>query len=215
MVFFYPKTIEILTSKISGKIKVLKLFGSFRVVAGGYTQSGGLIHAIWDKVLKQIKKEKIIKKPNILILGLGAGSAAQVAHSLWPDAKITGIEIDPIMIKLAKKYFRIDSIPNLKIINQDAIGWVKEKADKRQDKFDLILIDLYVGEKPAPKSSDPTVLQAIRHLLKKDGLAIFNRLIKAGEKEDFKEFKNCLSEVFTTIKRIPSPANAIFAAYKE
>jgi spermidine synthase len=214
MVFFFPKTIDTQTSQINGEIKVIKFFGTYRIVSGGFTQSGGLIRAIWKKVLKRIKTEKNISKPNILILGFGAGSAAQVIHKLWPNAKITGLELDPVMIKLAKKYFKINSIPDLTIINQDAIKWVNKKAKGKSKKFDLILVDLYIGGELPIESTDIIFLKAVKDLLTRNGSAIFNRLIKAGEKKNFKEFREKLNEDFTSVNKIPTPANAVFATYK-
>ncbi|MCH7951914.1 hypothetical protein IH980_04215 [Patescibacteria group bacterium] len=216
MVFFFPKTIETRTSQVNGQIKVVKLFGTYRLVAGGYTQSGGLIHTIWKKVLKRIAKDLKIKEPKILLLGLGAGSAAQLSHNLWPDAQITALELDPVMIELGKKYFNLDNISNVRIINNDAIDWVIKKSTKQsRERFRLILVDLYVGGDPAPAMNQDAFLSAISRLLEEKGIALFNRLIKSGEKREMKNFKKKLSELFDNVERIPSPANAVFAVKKQ
>lgn len=212
MVFFYPKTIEAQTSKINGEVKVIKLFGTYRVVAGGYTQSGGLVHAIWKTVLKEIKRKNQFKKPNILILGFGAGSAALIAHNLWPEAQITGIELDPVIIKFANNYFRVDTIPKLKIINEDAIEWVIDKEKNKKEKFDIILVDLYIGGEPPAGSIQPPFIKAVSNLLENNGIALFNRLIKDDKKREEEAFTNKLSKVFNNVKKVPTPANVVYEA---
>lgn len=215
MIFFYPTTIETCTSKINGRVKIIKFFGSYSLIAGKFTQSGGLVHAIWKKVLLDVSRENTVKNPKILILGLGAGSAAQVAHNLWPTAQITGIEIDPVIIKLAKKYFKINTISKLNIINKDAIRWTVNNAKDNKGKFNLILVDLYIGGKSPPESRQIPFLKAVNQLLCQDGLALFNRLVKAGESKNTESFVRKLTKIFSRVQRLPSPANKVYAGFKK
>jgi spermidine synthase len=215
MIFFYPKTIESQTSKINGEIKVTKLLGTYRLVVGGYTQSGGLLHNIWGKALRSVKKKYKFKNPRILILGFAGGTAAKLVRTHWPKSRITGIEIDPVVIKLSKKYFQVGDIPDLDLIKEDAIKWTIEKAkSNRKISFDIILVDLYIGNNPAPGSQDSEFLKAVRKLISKNGIALFNRLIVKKEKSEVREFKEKLEEVFGTVIRISTPANAVFSVRK-
>lgn len=214
--FFYPKLIKTMNSKINGEVKVVKLLGTYRLIIGGYTQSGGIIRPIWKKALKSIKKKLKKEDLKILILGFGAGTAAKIANELWPKAKITGIEIDATVIDLAKKYFQIDEIKNLKVIKADAIKWVKKNAKYREQRqFDLILVDMYIGSNPAPETSSPEFLEALKNLLFEDGAVLFNRLIIKKQKAQIQEFRDILSEVFPKVEKIPTPANLIFITGKE
>ena len=157
--FFYPKTIETRKSNINGEIKVVKLFGSYRLVVGKYSQSGGLVHEIWKKALKKVKKSVITDKPKILILGLGAGSAAEIINKNWFKAEITGIELDKTMIILGKKYFSLNKIENLNINICDAIQWMEKNAKKK--KFDLVIVDLYIGSNSPNQVSGDKFLSTI------------------------------------------------------
>ena len=213
--FFFPKTVETRISKINGTISVVKLFGKWSINAGGYTQSGGLVESIWKSVLVGIKKTVRLVKPRILILGLGAGSSAGISAALWKDAKLTGIELDPLMIKLGKTYLHLDQIANLRIIQSDAIAWLKKRAiEKKQPLFDLILVDLYLGGTAAPQVREPDFLKAINRLLKTNGLALFNYLIRSGDPRGPAGMKRALEEAFAKVGRPPSPANAIFSVGK-
>lgn len=77
---------------------------------------------------------------NVLILGLATGTLAKLINKKFKNAKLTGMEIDPAMIAIGKKYFDLDKIPNLKIVNKDAKNFVGN--------FDVIFVDLYLGDKP-------------------------------------------------------------------
>jgi len=84
----------------------------------------------------------------ILILGMGGGS---VIKTLQDDFKyeniITAIDIDPVIIKIAKEEFDIVENENLKIICEDAQLFMQFNTRK----FDLIIIDLFIDIKvPSP-----------------------------------------------------------------
>lgn len=212
--FFYPKTVETRNSKINGEIKVTKLLGSYRLIVGGCTQSGGLLNNIWKKALKSSKKDLNKKQPKILILGFGAGTAAQIIHNYWPQSTITGIEIDPIIIDLAKKYFKIDNIPQVKIIISDAIKWTLEKEKKQKNFYDLILVDMYIGSRLPSEVKNSHFLKALNSIISPDGSIFFNQLIVKGKKQQIIELKTILDEIFVNVRRIRTPANAVFKAEK-
>ena len=211
MVFFYTKVIETRKSKINTEVQVIKLFGSYRLIVGKYTQSGGLIDPIWKSALKWSKKRIKTNEPKILILGLGAGTAARICNNFWPQSEITGIEIDPVVIDFAKEYFKLDSIPNLETVNTDAIKWVHKNTHKK--KYDLILVDMYIGSEPPLKTSSEQFLESIKDILQIEGFTIFNRLLIKEKTKDVEEFKTKLELNFPNLKKIRTPANAVFAVW--
>ncbi len=77
-----------------------------------------------------------IKK--ISILGLAAGTTAREAFSVFPNVKIDGIEIDPKIVEVGKKYFDMNN-PNLNVIIQDG-RWALSKTEKQ---YDIISVDAY------------------------------------------------------------------------
>ncbi len=102
-------------SKYNGHIKVVRTWGmgtyiqagGFNPIQSGLTQSGGIVESIWNSTLKQIHSSQLTIH-SILVLGLGGGTLAKLLRKKYPDAKITGVEIDPIMIELGKKYLDLD-----------------------------------------------------------------------------------------------------------
>ena len=100
------KILETTKSSFNKDIKVVSTFGvGTYIQAGGITQSGGVVKTIWKTALKNIGKEKV---KSCLILGLGGGTVAGLVRKKYPLAKITGVEIDPVMVALGKKYLGLE-----------------------------------------------------------------------------------------------------------
>ena len=214
MVFFYPKTIQVKKSAINGEVKVIKFFGSYSLVVGKYTQSGGLVHTIWQKALENGRDKITSDKPEVLILGVGGGSNAKLVAKFFKKAKITGIEIDPVIIELGRKYFSLGKVENLQLVITDAIAWVIKQARQNKRKFDLILVDLYLGSEPAPHSTDDDFLFSINQLLSSDGIAFFNWLIIKEKRTKANILESKLNNFFSGVEKIPTPANTLFSAGK-
>lgn len=139
--------VEEFESKFSGKIIVKKIWEwgwQYYVTTDNLTQSGGLIGDLWSPTIRNLKPARPaggFEIRNCLILGLATGTLARMINKKFKNAKIIGIEIDPVMINIGKKYFNLDKIPNLKIINQDAKNF-------KGKHYDIIFVDLYIGDTP-------------------------------------------------------------------
>ena len=181
---------EIVESPINGEITVVKsvAFGTYLSV-GNLTQSGGLLHGIWNKTLKKIKNNKI-EISNCLILGLGGGSVAKVIRKYWPDVIITGVDIDPKMVELGKKYLGLDDL-GVKIVITDAEIFLATKS-----KFDLICIDLYVGDKYPDKFESEKFITLVKKTLSPKGIAVFNRLYYGEKRKEAALFGEKLKKHF-------------------
>jgi len=95
-----------------------------------------------------------VPSENILILGGGDGLAARNFLKNNRVKKLTLVELDPAMIRLAKdnpivKKYNKDSLrdPRVEVVVQDAFRWVREQQEVQKEKYDLIVIDF-----PAPKN---------------------------------------------------------------
>ena len=190
------KVLEERESKNNGHLKVVKTFGMGTYIqAGGLTQSGGIVESIWKSTLKQIRnKNEEIR--DILILGLGGGTLAKLLRKKYPNAKITGIEIDPIMIELGKKYLDLDKY-NIDIKIQDDFKFL----EKNTKKYDLIIVDTYLGDKVVEIAGfNPVVARTI----------IFNRLYYGDKRPDTVRFGNNLEKIFKKVTWFYPEANLMF-----
>ncbi|MDP2672968.1 MAG: methyltransferase, partial [Nanoarchaeota archaeon] len=192
-------------SSINGTIEVQEdLFNQKSLMVGGISQSGKRVEEVWSKGLKKLKNLKTKKLKNILILGLGAGTLAGLLSKLYPGVKIVGVEIDSEMIRLGKKYFKLDKNKNLEIKIADALETINDKQslslrDQQLtiNNYDLVLVDIYVGDQVPERVESDLFLGKIKEL---KSPVIFNRLYYGKKKEKTEEFSQKLKKFFTKIE---------------
>lgn len=95
-----------------------------------------------QKILKfGLKKINLKKVNSVLLLGLGGGSVVETLRRDFNYLKpITAVDIDPIIIDIAKKEFNLIENENLEIICDDALKFMASNTRH----FDLIIIDLFI-----------------------------------------------------------------------
>lgn len=177
-------------------------------MVGGISQSGWLMKKIWDYALSRIYKERK-KVGSVLILGLGGGSVAEVTQKYWKDTNIIGVEIDSEMIRLGKKYLKLDWVSRLTIRQEDAFQFIKTTRHK----FDLIIIDLYKGQKPPKSATDENFFKDIKQLLTKNGIAVFNHIYIKSKKQKLENLSEKIHKVFLAVKTVQPEANVLFICY--
>ena len=214
------KVIEEIDSPINGNIRVVKSvgFGTY-IQVEGLTQSGGVMYGVWRKVLKKLSHQSLrasghgleaLTINHCLILGLGGGDTARLIKKYWSEAKITGVEIDPIMVDLGKKYLKLDET-GVDIRIEDAENFLLTTSHKSSIiKYDLILVDLYVGYDVPDKFTKENFFKLILKLLSPNGVAIFNRLYYADKKKEAEKLGEKLEKIFSKITRVYPKVNVMF-----
>jgi len=76
----------------------------------------------------------------VLIIGLGAGTAAKQITQAYGHLPIDGVEIDPAIVSLGRRYFAMDE-PNLSVHVTDGRAFL---AGARSD-YDWAIVDAYQG----------------------------------------------------------------------
>lgn len=193
--FLFPRVIEEVYSSINGKIKIVDHFGKKHIQVEGLTQSGGLLKNVWEKALNVLKAKGQHPK-TVLVLGVGGGTVIELINGYFPEAQITGVEIDEQMIKLGNKYFRLSERKNTRIIISDAYKWINEG---HHGIFDLILVDMYVGKYPPEEIKDPEFIKKLKTLLSPGGTIVFNRLRNKDNKEEIDQFITKLKSLFSEV----------------
>jgi spermidine synthase len=208
--YIYPQLIDTKRSEYNKEIRVYNFLGKPFVSVDNLTQSGGLVTKIWKQSTEYLCAHHFSKNPpeNILILGLGAGGLIENLVSLWPHASITALEIDEVMIDIGKKYFALSNYPRLKIVNADAFSWIVQS----QSRYDLIIIDMYLGKKLPDESNSKPFLLSIKKHLNHSGIALFNRLTLKNRQEKNQMFLAELGKHFSTVSRIKTTVNQVYQA---
>jgi spermidine synthase len=143
-----------------------------RTVLDGATvnYSFGGLHEVFAQAFERVDV-RAREVRSVLVLGLGAGS---VVHLLRRDcalkAPITALEIDPVMVELARAHFALDSWPNLEVITADAVAWTA----RTERRFDLVVVDLFHEAEVPPACRTPRFLETLRDRTAPGGMLLFN-----------------------------------------
>jgi spermidine synthase len=140
--FLKPKVIGKFQSDYSGTIRVVQGWGFRHLSTEKIQQSGGIVKEIWSKTLKN----KAQKNKSWLVLGVAGGTVIKMISQKFSPQRIVGIDIDPVIVDVGKKYFGLDEIPNTQFIITDA----KKYLSDTKEHFDFILVDLFGIEGPPP-----------------------------------------------------------------
>ena len=149
-------------------------------------------------------------KQSILLLGIGGnGLLNNIFNSKdkreYYNSSFDLIEIDPFMIKIAKKYFFFKESNNLKIYIKDARLYINELVQKRKrNKYDIIFHDIYNSDVIVPfETITIEALEEMKYLLKDDGILVIN-IVASIESKYFKQICKQLYTVFPYVKIYPT-----------
>lgn len=80
-----------------------------------------------------------------LVIGLGGGALPGALQRLFPALQMDVVEIDPAVVRVARKYFGFQPGPRTRVIEQDGRVFVK-RALQQGLKYDLVLLDAFDHE---------------------------------------------------------------------
>lgn len=206
--FILPQTIHETNSPINGEIQIVEQFGRRSIKVSGMEQSGPMVEGLWRRGLSEVRRWKLeVRK--VLILGLGGGSAVKLINRYYPKAKIVGVEVDPVMVKLGKKYLGLNEYNNLEIKIGDAFNFISHTEDVGKY-FDLVLVDIYLGKDVPKELESKELLRDVKKVLADGGTAIFNRLRGKGRENELNLFLKNLKKHFLKVKVVKPLINQLF-----
>lgn len=114
----------------------------------------------------------------ILFLGVAGGVSLLQLVTVYPDVEVVGVELDGAVINVAKRFFELDGIPRIHLIEGDARWYVESTPDR----YDVIDIDLYVTGHIPFFCTTREFFQLVKDRLTDKGLMMINVLsMQAGE----------------------------------
>lgn len=142
--YIYPITKKV-ESEFNGTLEITWYNGKKHL----NTKNANYSYGSLQKILKTgLEKIDLSNCNSILILGFGGGSVIKTLRKNFRYKKsITAVDIDPIIIQIAKEEFKVSKIENLDVICADANNFMDENTSH----FDLIIVDLFIDTKiPSP-----------------------------------------------------------------
>jgi spermidine synthase len=114
-----------------------------------YLNEGYAVHSVWrpNTVLTGGEWDMFLTLPallarpprHVVMLGDAAGTTARAYGALYPGVAYDGVEIDPQVSAVARRYFGLGAVPRLTVYNADARPYLQATTKR----YDLIMIDAY------------------------------------------------------------------------
>ena len=154
----------------------------------GCPQSNLFFRLMWRKLIKELR---IYPTGKVLILGLGGGDLIQLFQIRYPGWKVTVVELEPGVIKIAGDYFGVKESKYLKIVQGDAKKFIRELSTK----FDLIIVDIYDGDVIPKWVASYGFIKQVLSKLTTSGRIVFNYASYSFKTVDYDRFARLLSRV--------------------
>ena len=199
--FLIPIKIYQTKSSLSKSIEITWANGELVLDSENTNYSYGSLQRILKIGLKNIGFGKITNMKDVLVLGVAGGSVIKtLVDDINYKGKITGVEIDPEIIKIANTYFKLDEIKNLELVIENSFEFVL----KTKKKYDLIIIDVFQDIFMPNFLFEKFFINRICFLLKSKGFVLFNTMILNEQQElRNKQYVSDFYENQFRIKTIP------------
>jgi spermidine synthase len=110
---------------------------------------------------------------SILIIGLGGGTLPRALARILPTTRIDVVEIDPAVVRVAKRFFGFAPDARTTVIEADGRVFVK-RAMREQRRYDLIMLDAFDHEYIPEHLLTQEFLEEVASLLSPNGVLAAN-----------------------------------------
>lgn len=200
--YIWPLKMARVHSKLSGWLQVDLVKGRYQLSTGNAIYSYEDLYTSYGTALHQAT---LPTRGRALILGLGLGSIPYLLRAEHGfTGKITCVEIDPVVIKLAATYH--PPPPHWKeveVVEADAVSFV----ENIQAPFDIVTMDVFVGEEIPYSCWDASFLQHLKNCVAPGGTLMVSRLLARRMEEDI--FWNNLATLFPNAVEVRTHGNMI------
>lgn len=183
--YLYPLT-KTIKSDYSGTLEITWHNGKKHLNTKNANYSYGSLQRILKFGLEKIE----LKNTNsVLLLGLGGGSVVKtLRHDFGYSKPITAVDIDPVIIAVAKNEFNLNIFEPLEIVCDDALHFMKTN----QRRFDLIIIDLFVDIEVPKPFMELSFWQDVMNASSTNGSILFNGSLEKTKSKSLNDIINFL-----------------------
>lgn len=131
-------------------------------------------HLVFDYARMMMASLYLNPSPKrVLIIGLGGGTLTSTLPKLLPSVKIDVVEIDPAVVRVARKFFAFAPGKQTDVFEEDGRVFVKRML-KRGMKYDLVMLDAFDNEYIPEHLLTREFLVEVRGLLAERGVLAAN-----------------------------------------
>jgi len=105
-----------------------------------------------------------------LVVGLGGGSIVKRMWRDYPSMTIDAVEIDPIVVDVAEKYFEMPADPRVRVITEDG----RRYLNSTQEMYDIIIMDAYYADSLPSHLTTVEFFEEVKSHLAPGGVLVYN-----------------------------------------
>ena len=163
-------------SPLSGLVQVVDVGADRRLMLDGsvlsvYARAGDWTRArqeYWGEALDMVR---LPPRPSVLFVGLGGGTQLHLLRERVTPRQVTAIERDPVIVRLAQRWFGLGEIPRLEFLCAEAEVAVASLRRARR-RFDFVMEDCTYDE--TAERSIPLAV-SLAPLVSRRGTLVVNR----------------------------------------
>ncbi len=152
-------TIRLRYKKDTGTLTYVQRGGNQSAVDRNGVSLDTYIHALYGLIAQQPAK-------TVLMIGCGGGTLGKMLSRDGSD--VTIVDIDKASFKLAKRHFGLP--PDITCHVGDGLAYMQ----RTRRRFDVLIIDAFIGEDIPPQFTGDTFCRAARRCLKRSGKLFMN-----------------------------------------
>jgi len=112
----------------------------------------------------------------VLVLGLGGGAITKRMWRDYPEMRIDSVEIDPVVVDVAQRYFGLPEDERLSVTVADARRYVQTTPET----YDIIIVDAYYADSLPFHLTTTEFFREIKKRLSPDGVVAYNVISPVG-----------------------------------
>ena len=174
-------------------------------------QSGMIIGRPYDLAFEYTELFHLLKAYNpgardVLFIGLGGGSSPKRLWRDFPELRLQGVELDPVVADVAYRFFELPRDPRLRIAVDDG----RRYLDRNERRWDAILIDAFFSDAIPFHLFTSEFLDLARSRLNPGGVILTNTIgsIAGDQSRLFRSVYRTYRSVFPTVLVHPTIVGA-------
>jgi spermidine synthase len=148
------------------------------------------------------------RQKHVLIVGLGAGSMVRFLEHHEPDLKVDVVEIDPVVIEVARDFFGTRASPTVQILERDGFDFLKTTTTV----YDVVYMDAFLKPSEDTDASGTPLrlktkafLRGLQERVHAEGLVVFN----VNELDDLDVIRDVFAQTYVFQLRATAAAVAV------
>ena len=142
-----------------------------------------------------------------LLLGGGAGTLPRIHETLNPDLKLTGVEIDPRVIAIGERFFKLGDLKNIEKIT---IADARPFLAKDKGLYDMIEMDIFRETEIPFYLVSKEFFELTESRLNEEGIFMMNIYDPTGDRRIEKRVTNTIASVYQNVYVVPAGLGSFF-----